>query len=103
MIEPVIASGLLTASSVMVVGLTFVFDRIEVPRERRAKIMLSGAMFVGYSSALWCLYVVALPTGALSDLVSAETLFRISIGSMTLFLMLMATALFPDEIMAFLE
>jgi len=34
MVEQVAAAGLLTASSVMVVGLTFAFDRIQAPRER---------------------------------------------------------------------
>lgn len=103
MVEPTIASGLLTASSVMVAGLSFIFDRIAVPQKRRAKIMLSLAMFIGYSSALGCLYLVALPTSTLSDFTSAKMLFRISIGSMMLFLMFMITALFPDEIVALLE
>jgi len=103
MVGQVAAAGLLTASSVMVVGLTFVFDRIQAPRERRAKGMLFVIMCIGYVSALGCLYTVTLPNSEPSSLLPAEILFKLSTGSMMIFTMIMATALFPDEIAAFLR
>ena len=74
MVEIAAASGLLTASSVMVVGLSFVFDRIKVPRKKRAKSMIFFTMAIGYLSALGCLYTVALPASSFSDLLPAEIL-----------------------------
>ena len=102
MVESAAASGLLTASSIMVAGLSFVFDRIEVPREKRAKGTLFLIMCIGYISSLGCLYLVTLPTSGLSDLILAETLFKISIGSMMTFIIMMGVALFPDEAAAIL-
>jgi len=103
MVEQVAAAGLLTASSVMVVGLTFAFDRIQAPRERRAKGMLFAVMCIGYVSAVGCLYTVTLPNSEPSSLLSAEILFKLSTGSMVAFTMMMVTALFPDEVATFLN
>lgn len=100
MVESTAAAGLLTASSVMVVGLSFAFDRIKVPRKKRAKGMLFFVMTIGYLSAVGCLYTVALPTTELRSLISPELLFKTSIGSMIIFFLTMSIALFPDEVSA---